>query len=116
MVENNEKAFSIVSNLQTHYHFKLHFQIMDQHTGGKWLIYGIKYHKDNQLQSLELPCKNLDRESKHNMNESEGDMFNPIFKNKCQGQKHPERCIAAEPKLLRLRKPTWVGRNVWQWT
>ena len=27
-----------MSNLQTHYHFKLDFQKVDQHTGGKWLI------------------------------------------------------------------------------
>ena len=45
-----------MSNLQTYYHFKLHFQKMDQHTGGKWLIHGTKRHKDNQLQNLELPC------------------------------------------------------------
>ena len=41
--------------LQRHYHFKLDFQKVDQHTGGKWLINGTKRRKDNQLQSLELP-------------------------------------------------------------
>ena len=46
-----------MSNLQTYYHFKLDFQIMDQHTGGKCLIHGTKHRKDNQLQSLELPCR-----------------------------------------------------------
>ena len=45
-----------MSNLQTYYHFKLDFQKVDQHTGGKWLIHGTKRRKDNQLQSLELPC------------------------------------------------------------
>ena len=30
--------FTIMSNLQTYYHFKLDFQKVDQHTGGKWLI------------------------------------------------------------------------------
>ena len=40
-----------------YYHFKLDFQKVDQHTGGKWLIHGIKRRKDNQLQSLELPCR-----------------------------------------------------------
>ena len=30
---------------------------MHQYTGGKWLIHGTKRRKDNQLQSLELPCK-----------------------------------------------------------
>ena len=46
-------------NLQTYYHFQnlLDFQKMDQHTGGKWLIHGTKRRKDNQLQSLELPCR-----------------------------------------------------------
>ena len=38
-----------MSNLQTYYHFKLDFQKVDQHTGGKWLIHGTKRRKDNQL-------------------------------------------------------------------
>ena len=45
-----------MSNLQTYYHFKPDFQKVDQHTGGKWLIHGTKRRKDNQLQSLVLPC------------------------------------------------------------
>ena len=44
-----------MSNLQTYY-FKLDLQKVDKNTGGKWLIHGTKRHKDNQLQSLELPC------------------------------------------------------------
>ena len=43
-----------MSNLQTYYHFKLDFQKVDQHTGGKWLIHGTKRRKDNQLQSLDI--------------------------------------------------------------
>ena len=43
-----------MSNLQTHYHFKLDFQKVE-HTGGKWLINGTKRCKDNQLQSAETP-------------------------------------------------------------
>ena len=27
-----------------------------KHIGAKWLIHGTKRRKDNQLQSLELPC------------------------------------------------------------
>ena len=46
--------FSLMSNLQTSNHFKLDYQKVDQHTGGKWLIHGTKRRKDNQLQSLEL--------------------------------------------------------------
>ena len=52
-----KKLFSIMSNLQTHYHFKLDFQKIDQHSGGKWLIHGTKHRNDNQLQSLEIPRK-----------------------------------------------------------
>ena len=44
-------------NLQTYHNFKLDFQKVDQYTGGTWLIHGIKRRKDNQLQSLELPCR-----------------------------------------------------------
>ena len=50
-----KRLFSIVSNLQTHYHFKLDFQKVYQHTRGKWLIHGTKHSKDSQLQSLEFP-------------------------------------------------------------
>ena len=32
---------------------------MDQHAGGKWLINNTKHLKDNQFQSLKLPCKNI---------------------------------------------------------
>ena len=49
--------FSLMSNLQTYYHFKLDFQKVEQHVWGKCLIHGTKRRKDNQLQSLELPCR-----------------------------------------------------------
>ena len=54
--KKQQKIVSFMSNLQTHYHFELDFQKVDQHTGGKWLIHGTKWRKDNQLQSLELSC------------------------------------------------------------
>ena len=72
--------FSFISNLQTYYHFKVDFQKVDQHTGGTWLIHDTKRRKDNQLQSLELPWKYPCRECKHDIKESKGNMFNPIFK------------------------------------
>ena len=50
-------SFSIMSNLQTHYHFKLDFQKVDHHTRWKWLIHGTKHRKNNQLQSVELSCR-----------------------------------------------------------
>ena len=46
-----------MSILQTYYRFKIYFQNVDQHTGGKWLIHGTKHRKGNQLQSLEPPCR-----------------------------------------------------------
>ena len=34
--------------------FKVDFQKVDQHAGGKWLIHDTKRRKDNQLQSLKI--------------------------------------------------------------
>ena len=51
--QKQQTNVSLMSNLQTYYHFKLDFQKVAQHTGGKWLIQGTKRCKDNQLQSLE---------------------------------------------------------------
>ena len=52
-----EKLFSIMLYLQTHYHFTLDFQKVDQHTGGSWLIHCTKHRKDNKLQSPKLACR-----------------------------------------------------------
>ena len=52
-----KKLFSIMSNWQTNYKFKLDFQNVDQHTQVVWLIHGTKNCKSNQLQNLELPCQ-----------------------------------------------------------
>ena len=35
--------FSIMSQLQSHFHFRLDLQKMDQHTGGKGLIHGTRH-------------------------------------------------------------------------
>ena len=48
---------SIMSNLQPNCCLKFDFQKVDQHAGGKWLIHDTKRRKDNQLQSLKLPCR-----------------------------------------------------------
>ena len=42
-----------MSNLQTHYHFKLDIQKVDQNTESKWLIYGTKHLKDSHVQRPE---------------------------------------------------------------
>ena len=46
-----------MSNLQHNCCLKIDFQKVDQHAGGKWLIHHTKRRKDNQLQSLKLPCR-----------------------------------------------------------
>ena len=97
-----------MSNLKTQCHFKLDFRKVDQHTGGKWLIHGTKHRKDNQLHS---PVEYPDRESKHDINESGGNMFNPIFKGNVQWWKHPGRCEFPEPELHCYRKPKCVAPN-----
>ena len=53
----NEDILSIMSNLQPNCCLQIDFQKVDQHAGGKWLIHVTKHRKDNQLQSLKLPCR-----------------------------------------------------------
>ena len=56
-IKTNEDLQSIMPNLQPNCCLKVDFQKVDQHTRGKWLIHDTKRRKDNQLQSLKLPCK-----------------------------------------------------------
>ena len=53
------------------------------------------------------PVEYISRESKHDTKESEGNMFNPIFKENVLGQKHPASSVVAEPE-----QPTWVRSKV----
>ena len=59
----------IIAYVKTHKRYIIHyvkpiaqlflksdFQKVDQHAGGKWLIHDTKRRKDNQLQSMKLPC------------------------------------------------------------
>ena len=47
-----------MSNLQPkNCSLEFDFQKVDQHARGKWLIHDTKRRKDNQLQSLKLPCR-----------------------------------------------------------
>ena len=50
-------SLSIMSNLQPNCCLEFDFQKVDQHAGGKWLMHDTKRRKDNQLQSLKLPCR-----------------------------------------------------------
>ena len=58
------------------------------------------------------PVEYRSRECKHGIKESEGNMFNPIFKENVQGQKHPGSCEFAEPELVSYRKPKSVVKKV----
>ena len=87
-----------MSNLQTYY-FKLDFQNVDQHTGGKWLIHGTKRRQDNQLQSLELPVEYPSRECKHDIKESKETC--PIqYSRRMSRVRNPGSSAYAEPELL----------------
>ena len=46
-----------MSNLPPNCCLEFDFRKVDQHAGGKWLIHDTKRRKDNQLQSLKLPCR-----------------------------------------------------------
>ena len=56
-IQKNEDILSSMSNLQPSWCLQIGFQKVDQHAGGKWLIHDTKRRKDNQLQSLKLPCR-----------------------------------------------------------
>ena len=56
-IQKNKDILSIMSNLQPNCCLKIDFEKVDQHAGGKWLIHDTKRRKDNQLQSLKLPCR-----------------------------------------------------------
>ena len=55
--KNNQDILSIMLNLQPYCCLEFDFQKVDQLAGGKWLIHDTKRPKDNQLQSLKLPCR-----------------------------------------------------------
>ena len=52
-----EDMLSIMSNIQPNCCLKVDFQKVDQYAGAKWLIHDTTRRKDNQLQSLKLPCR-----------------------------------------------------------
>ena len=57
-VKTHKKRFIIhYVKPTTQLFLKFDFQKVDQHAGGKWLIHDTKRRKDNQLQSLKLPCR-----------------------------------------------------------
>ena len=78
-----------MSNLQPNCCLEFDFQKVDQHAGGKWLIHDTKHRKDNQLQSLKLPCRISSWVARCDIMGPVSTVLNPIFSKKVQGQKHP---------------------------
>ena len=101
--KKNEDILSIMSNLQPKCCLKIDFQKMDQHAGGKWLIHDTKRSKDNQLQSLKLPCRisKLSSYLWHKVvrwHHLESDILK-----KSQGQKHPGSWGIVEHQLPSIK-------------
>ena len=83
----NEDLQSIMSHLQPNSCLKIDIQKVDTHTGGKWLIHHTKRRKDNQLQSLKLPCRISSWVARFDIKGSDGAMLNPILWKKVPGAK-----------------------------
>ena len=98
-IKNNKQLFSLMSNLQTYYHFKLDFQKEDQQ-GASGQSTTPNAARTISCKTWNSPVEYPSRECKHAIKESKGNMFNPIFKENVQGQKHPGSCAFAEPELV----------------
>ena len=79
-----EKLFYIMSNLETHYHLKLDFQKVDQHTGDKW--------PTAPSTTLTISCKAWNSlvvyrstKCKYDMKESECNMLEYDIQRECLG-------------------------------
>ena len=92
--------YPVCQTLQPNWCLKIDFQKVEQHAGGKWLIHDTKRRKDNQLQSLKLPCR-ISKLSiaRCDIKGSDGTMLNPIFWKKVQEQKHPGRWGIVEHQI-----------------
>ena len=89
-----------MSNLQPNCCLEVDFRKVDQHAGGKWLIHDTKRRKDNQLQSLKLPCRISKLSSKmwH-----KGVRWHRVESKKVQGQKHPGRWGIVEHQIPSIK-------------
>ena len=78
--QKQQKLFSLMSNLQTYWPFKLDFRKVDQHIGGKWLFHGTNATRTISCKAWNSPVEYPSLECKHHIKESKGNMFDPIFK------------------------------------
>ena len=98
------ELFSIISNLQ------IFFQARFPKSGATYSRQLVNTrHQILQGKSVvkpgSPPVEYSSRESKQDITESEGNLFNPIFKGNVQGKKHPGRCESVEPELPSYRSP-----------
>ena len=104
-----KKLFHIMSNFQAHYHFQLDFQKVDQPTGGRWLIHGTKHHSTRvSCKARNSPVGYPSWESKHDINKSEGNMFNSIHVLKNAGTETSRRV-----RIYRTRQKSQMCRSKW---
>ena len=71
---------------KAHYRFKLDFQNIDLHTGGKWFIHGTKHRETISCKAWKPPVEYPSRECKHDIKESEGNLFNQYSKGMSRGR------------------------------
>ena len=97
-----------MSNLQIYYHLNW---ISKKWTNIQEASVNIRHQNAARTISCNArnnPVEYHSRECKHEVKESIGNMFNPIFKENVQGRKHPGSCAFAEPELLSYKVPKRV--------
>ena len=84
-----KKVFSIMSNLQTHHHFKLDFQKKwtNLQEASGWSTASETVRKIS-LKAWSPSVKYPNREYKHDIKESEGNIFSLLLKGDVQGDAH----------------------------
>ena len=94
-----------MSNLQPNCCLEFDFRKVDQHAGGKWLIHDTKRRKDNQLQSLKLPCRISKLSSKmwHKGVRWHRVESNILKEGHKKGQKHPGRWGIVEHHIRSIK-------------
>ena len=83
--------------------FKIDFQKVDQHAGGKWLIHDTNATKTISYKAWNSPEEYPSRVARCDIKGSDGTMLNPIFWKKVQGQKHPGRWGIVEHQIPSIK-------------
>ena len=94
-----------MSNLQPNYFLKFHFQKVDQHTGGKWLIHDTKRRKKRTIscKAWKSPAEYPSWVARYDKKGSASTVLNPIFWKKVLRQKHPGRWGIVEHQISSIK-------------